>query len=154
MPGKNGETATIDVVPILLSREPRYDAKKGGGLFDYMQFRLLAIEAEAKTNGDRWRAKLENGQPVLLDPKGLESFHEQIGRNTSYIIHPEEVLADNFMILIGGKRKVQTPRILDEMRKPLPDSYRSSNAVADRAAARSQDPRTHARHDSCRRSSD
>jgi hypothetical protein len=54
-----------------------------------------------------------------LDPKGVESYHEQIGRNTNYIIHPEEVLADNFMMLVQGNRDVPTPRILDEMRKAL-----------------------------------
>ena len=119
LPGKNGAATMIDAVPILLSREPRYDAKKGGGLFDYMQFRLLAIEPDDGGKGDRWRAKLENGKPVLLDPKGLESFHEQIGRNTNYIIHPEEVLADNFMMLVQGKRDPPTPRVMDEMRKAL-----------------------------------
>jgi hypothetical protein len=124
LPGKNGDAAKVHAVPILISREPRYDAKKGGGLFDYMQFRLLVIEPEHapagdRAAGDRWRAKLENGQPVLLDPKGVESYHEQIGRNTNYIIHPEEVLADNFSILVRGKRDVPTPRILDELRKAL-----------------------------------
>jgi hypothetical protein len=79
----------------------------------------LVIEPENAAAGDRWRAKLENGQPVLLDPKNVESYHEQIGRNTNYIIHPEEVLADNFAMLIRGKRDVPTPRVLDELRKAL-----------------------------------
>jgi hypothetical protein len=117
-PGGAGDDSTTDAVPILLSRESRYDAKKGGSLFDYMQFKLLAVEPDGD-QADRWRAKLKDGQPILLDPKNVASFHDQIGRNTGYIIHPEEILADNFMILIGGKRKVQTPRILDEMRKVL-----------------------------------
>ena len=119
VPAKNGAPTTIDAVPILLARQPRYDAKKGGGLFDYMQFRLLAIEPDHAAAGERWRAKLENGQPDLLDPKSVESYHEQIGRNTNYIIHPEEVLADNFSMLVRGKLDVPTPRVLDEMRKAL-----------------------------------
>ena len=40
------------------------------------------------------RPVLATGEPVLLDPANVPDFHEQIGRNTKYIIHPEEVLAD------------------------------------------------------------
>ena len=35
-------------------------------------------------------------QPVLLDPEDLPDYHRRIGRNTNYIIHPDEILADNF----------------------------------------------------------
>jgi hypothetical protein len=110
-----GSQKEIDAVPILLSSTPRYDAKRGGSLFDYMKFHLLAVERD----GDRWRAKLKDGQPMLLDPNRTESYHQQIGRNTKYIIHPEEILADNFVLLVTGKRNVPTPRILDEMQKAL-----------------------------------
>ena len=34
-------------------------------------------------------------------------------------IHPDEILADNFVRLVMGDKDVPTPRIIDEMRKLL-----------------------------------
>ncbi len=31
--------------------------------------------------------------------KNITGFYEQIGTNTQYIIHPDEVLADNFVLM-------------------------------------------------------
>jgi hypothetical protein len=44
---------------------------------------------------------------------------EQIGRNTEYVIHPEEVLADNFALLVLKKANVPSPEILQKMREVL-----------------------------------
>jgi hypothetical protein len=112
-------TVTLDgkptkVVPILFSKK-RYDAKAGGGLFDYMTFRLLAVEEQ----GERLAPVLKDGKPVLIDGRNTPSYFEQIGRNTNYIIHPEEILADNFALLLDGKAAVPTPRVLREMEAVL-----------------------------------
>ena len=48
-----------------------------------------------------WRAVLVDGQPVLHEAS-VPDFHRQIGSNTGYIIHPEEILADNFAALVTG----------------------------------------------------
>ena len=54
---------------------------------------------------------LNNGKTTLLKPDEAEGFFEQIGRNTSYILHPEETLANNFVFLITEKKKtLKTPR--------------------------------------------
>lgn len=39
-----------------------------------------------------------------------------MGRNTGYIIHPEEILADNFKLLATGAENVPSPQILEKMR--------------------------------------
>ena len=44
---------------------------------------------------------------------------EQIGGNTNYIIHPDEILADNFVHLALEAEKLATPRIIEEMKKTL-----------------------------------
>ena len=67
----------------------------------------------------KWVPALKDGKPRLLDPAGVKDFHRKIGKNTGYIIHPEEVLADNFTLLMLGKKKVPTPRILEEMARLL-----------------------------------
>ena len=55
-----------------------------------------------------------------IDPAKVPSYHDQIGRNTGYIIHPEEVLADNFTLLLQGRTEVKSPHVLDGLRRLLP----------------------------------
>ncbi len=62
---------------------------------------------------------LVDGQPVLLDPQAVPGYHEQIGRNTKYIIHPEEVLADNFVFLINGRIDLPTQQVVEHMGEVL-----------------------------------
>jgi hypothetical protein len=103
-------------VPILLAEPAKYDAAAGKEFFAYMQFRLLVVE---KTAEGKAAVKQTEGKPQLLDPAATPSYHEKIGRNTGYIIHPEEILADNFVLLVTGETDVKTPRILDEMKTIL-----------------------------------
>jgi hypothetical protein len=68
------------------------------------------------------RVGAEEGADSTQDASGmlavsqLEGFVEQVGRNTGYIIHPEEILADNFKLLATGAENVPSPQILDKMR--------------------------------------
>jgi len=57
------------------------------------------------------KATLKNGKPVFFKPDEVEGFFEQIGRNTGYIIHPEETLANNFVHLMTGKQDLKNPEI-------------------------------------------
>lgn len=106
----------LRVVPILLADSAKYDAAGGKEFFAHMQFRLLAVE---KTAAGTVAARLVDGKPQLLDPAETPSYHDKIGRNTGYIIHAEEVLADNFVLLVTGETNVKTPRILEEMRTAM-----------------------------------
>ena len=54
----------------------------------------------------------------------LEGVYEQVGRNTTYLVHPEEILADNFAQLFTAARRgsvagVHSPEILERMRRIL-----------------------------------
>jgi hypothetical protein len=57
--------------------------------------------------------------PILLDVRQVSGFMEQVGENTDYIIHPEEILADNFALLLLKDRAVRTPDVLNKMRAVL-----------------------------------
>ena len=57
-----------------------------------------------------------SAQPVLASPEEVSGFFEQVGRNTKYVIHPEEILADNFALLILDEHNVPSPEILQKMR--------------------------------------
>jgi hypothetical protein len=101
----------IDLVPVLFSRTPRYDPRRRGTIFNYLTFRLMQVENVA----GRWRPVLVGGNPVLLDPDNVPGYHEQVGRNTRYIIHPEEILADNFVFLLEGRIDLPTQRVVERM---------------------------------------
>ena len=105
----------VDAVPILFSQALRYDPQRGGTFFRYLQFRLMVVAPD----GQNWKPQLTDGEPILLDPRTLDSYHRQIGANTQYIIHPEEILADNFVHLVLNTTNLKTPRIVDDMRKLL-----------------------------------
>lgn len=105
----------IDLVPVLFSKTPRYDAGRGGNLFSYLTFKLMQVAGDGATK----RPVLDQGKPVLFDPDSVPGYHEQIGRNTKYIIHPEEVLADNFVFLVDGRIDLPTPRVIEQMGKIL-----------------------------------
>lgn len=59
--------------------------------FASLHVRWLLIERD----GERCRARAE---PVKAEE--LEGLYEQIGRNTGYLAHPEEIVADNFALLL------------------------------------------------------
>jgi hypothetical protein len=45
-----------------------------------------------------------------VPPQELQGLLEQIGRNTRYLIHPEEILADNFAVLYLSKLRSDLPK--------------------------------------------
>ncbi len=107
----------VAVVPVLFSSQVKYEVNSGKDFFAYLTFKLLAVERVE----DRWRPRMVDGSPWLLEVSEVGNFHEQIGRNTDYIIHPEELLADNFVYLINKKGNLPTPQIVESMRQILAD---------------------------------
>ena len=81
-------------VPILYADRETYDVARGGEFFDYLQFRLLLVERGK--GPDSVRVRYDGDKPMLVDVPEAAGFFEQVGRNTGYIIHPEDIIADNF----------------------------------------------------------
>ena len=73
------------VIPVLTSKLPKYDAS-APAFFDYINFDFYDIEANGKVDTI----------PAAL--KSMEGFFEKIKDNTQYIIHPDEIMADNFAL--------------------------------------------------------
>ena len=109
------EGRVITATPILFANAENYDAEKGGSLFRYLTFRLMVVE---KKDG-KWQSATSGGGPVLLDPPKVASYLEQIGSNTGYIIHPDEILADNFIKLVKEDKKLNSPKIVEQMQSVL-----------------------------------
>ena len=97
------------VAPVLFSRIPEYDPKVGGTFFRYLEMRLMAIDR------DTAKPILRDDKPVMFQPREVEGFFEQIGNNTSYILHPEETLANNFVFLITKKQGLTNPEIPEKI---------------------------------------
>jgi hypothetical protein len=108
---KDGEP--LWCAPVLFSRTPKYEPKTGGTFFRYLEFRLMVIDRKSA------KATLKDGKPLLLKPDAVEGFYEQIGRNTGYIIHPEETLANNFVHLMTGRHGLKNPEIPEQIEKLL-----------------------------------
>jgi hypothetical protein len=104
-------------VPILLSRVESYDTKQGGEFFNYLKFQFLVVEKGP--GSQNFQPVYEGSSPKLAGPEQVTGFFEQIGRNTTYVIHPEEILADNFALLVLKKNEAASPEILEKMRETL-----------------------------------
>ena len=104
-------------IPVLFSNAEVHDRAKGGEFFDDLTFQFLVVEK----NPDLPRLKVvyENSTPRLIGPETVSGFFEQVGKNTDYIIHPEEILAENFALLILGEQKVASPEILQKIKEVL-----------------------------------
>ena len=85
-----------------------------GFKFPQLEFRLMAITSE----GDRWQPALSDDKLRLL-PIAHPAYQQRIGKNTGYTIHAEEVLADNFKLLMQGERDVPSPEILQNVENVL-----------------------------------
>jgi hypothetical protein len=118
----------FSVAPVLYAQVDKFDPQAGRTLFQLLEFRLLKLTRE----GERWMPALRDGQPELLDPRSVASFHQQIGQNTGYIIHPDEVLADNFVHLVFGTPddKLKTPALITRMKTALAN-WSTSSAASD-----------------------
>ena len=117
----------ITVVPVLLSRSAVFDPEIGDQLDRYWTLRLMAVGKTSARN--RSEPQMRNGAPVLLRLNEVGGFLEQIGRNTRYIIHAEEVLAENFAFLATGENVAEPQRV--EALRQLLSRHNGSGAPAD-----------------------
>ncbi len=75
-----------------------------------LQFLLVATDSSQPLP----KLIYDEHNPILVPVEQVSGFSEQVGRNTNYIIHPEEILADNFEFLLLGKSDLPTPRVIEE----------------------------------------
>ncbi len=104
-------------IPVLFSKVETYDVARGGEFFEYLDFQFLAVEVESTS--PRPKVVYENSTPKLVGPRAVSGFLEQVGKNTQYLIHPDEILADNFALLILGEQNVPSPEVLEKIKTVL-----------------------------------
>jgi hypothetical protein len=104
-------------VPILLSSAETYDVKRGGEFFEYLQLQFLVVEKDRGSGN--FQPAPAGASPKLVGAQQISGFMEQVGKNTDYIIHPEEILAENFALLLLHEANAASPEILQKMRELL-----------------------------------
>jgi hypothetical protein len=134
---RDAEGARVPVTPVLYGRSAHWDTKAGGPFFRQMVFSLLVLEEDPAAPG-RYRPSLRaSGEPRLLEPGATTDYLDQVGRNTNYVIHPEEILADNFVLLVNppASGAVATPRVIEALKAALAKRTGSAGSAAAPAAA-------------------
>lgn len=102
----------VPAIPVILTKSKEF---RPGGVFNNLDFKLMVLDEQ----DGKFNAKLDNGRPQLLSPREAPDYLQQIGRNTGYIIHPEEVLADNFSLMILGTDRIPDAWIINELKAAL-----------------------------------
>lgn len=117
---RNDHCIAVDVdgsrayaVPVIYARAP-YDATRTAPFFDYLELRLQVVQ-RASTLASTY----DEPQPRLLELREVKGFFEQVGRNTRYVIHPEEILADNFALIVTQAKDVASPDVLGRIEAAL-----------------------------------
>ncbi|WP_147381160.1 hypothetical protein [Parabacteroides sp. AM08-6] len=86
-----------------------------GKFFHYITIGMVPLDEQLKPIQ-------ENGKTIVYPLEKVSDFYEKVGRNTGYIIQPEEILADNFVIAFLNYPKVPTPELKDKIRNLLKQS--------------------------------
>ncbi|MBP7274028.1 MAG: hypothetical protein KA974_09305 [Saprospiraceae bacterium] len=107
----------LDAVPIIAANESGFQENKKR-FFDYLVFNLYAVEY--RDNAAHILANTDGSSALSL--KELPDFFRQIKGNTNYIIHPDEIIADNFTFVMYGVRDAKSlEKYSPEGRKLLSD---------------------------------
>ncbi|PKL80785.1 MAG: hypothetical protein CVV25_02395 [Ignavibacteriae bacterium HGW-Ignavibacteriae-4] len=88
----------------------------GGAMFDYMKVGFLKLTKNSDNNMELF---VENGKEQIFNAQEITGFFEQIGSNTHYIIHPEEIVASNFELLFDEYPIVNSAEILSNIEEIL-----------------------------------
>ncbi len=107
----------VAVSPMLFSFTETYDLTKGGTFFQDLQVKLVAVKPGSA--GVSTTVVEREGKPWMMGFDEVEGFYEQIGKNTGYIVHPEEVMADNFTMLMLNPGSATSPEILEKLKAVL-----------------------------------
>ena len=86
----------------------------GGVMFDYMKVGFLKLK---ENDENRMELFIENGKEQILQVSEITGFFEQIGSNTQYIIHPEEIIASNFELLFDDNPIIRSKEILSKIKE-------------------------------------
>ena len=101
--------------PVLTSKQANYEALENTSLFKELVFQLMPVTRD----GDGWRPADESTERRMWSANEVPELLTKAGRNTTYIIHPEEILADNFAHLVLKTPDLPDPWVVQALDKVL-----------------------------------
>jgi len=99
--------------PLIVSKKSYFDPAEPN-FFSYLKFQLFPLQRQK----EGYKLSYE-GDFNGLDSKWMTPFFERITKNTNYIIHPDELMADNFVFLTKWIEKETAPDNISESGKGL-----------------------------------
>ncbi|MBK9253927.1 MAG: hypothetical protein IPM42_00415 [Saprospiraceae bacterium] len=86
----------VKAIPLISSKFERFSGANPA-FFDYLKFDLYEISVGSD---NQLEIKLGNNMSTTIPLNKTPSFFTKIKDNTQYIIHPDEIMADNFMLAV------------------------------------------------------
>lgn len=109
------EQPPVWATPIIFA-ERDYDPASAEPFFAYLQLRLLVLGPAVNPPDLQ---DYDPQSPRLSRLEDYRDFFSQVGRNTDYLLHPEEILADNFALLLRPQPELPNPELLTRLRLAL-----------------------------------
>lgn len=101
------EDKVAKAVPLILSNKEEFTSANPT-FFSYLQFDLFELEDATQT------LLLSEKLSTTLTDGMMPGFFEQIKDNTQYIIHPDEIAADNFIYAVTRSNITDSDRFSEE----------------------------------------
>lgn len=106
------EKGSVWVVPFVTSKHGKFRPEKPG-YFDYMDFELFKIV----DYGTHYMMLCDVKGRTITPLEELPGYFDNIKDNTQYIIHPDEILADNFLLALLAVKSGDFSRFSPEGRQ-------------------------------------
>jgi hypothetical protein len=94
------EGQSFKAIPLITSKYDHFKPEQPM-FFDYLNFDLYSLD----DRGDHYIAKSTAKGNTLIPLSNTPAFFTKIKDNTQYIIHPDEIMADNFMLALQAYSK-------------------------------------------------
>ena len=99
---KNETDSSFLSIPIISANTSGFQQEKPH-FFEYLQFHLYPVR---EINNQGFQVLYEENDYPIINPYYRTDFLKQITDNTDYIIHPDEIIADNFKLLFLSKTRL------------------------------------------------
>lgn len=91
----------VDAVLVTYTKDAQLDPAASRDLLAFLRYGLFAVEPVGAASAGPLRVQHRGEEPpAAYTPDRAGGFFEQTGRNTRYLIHPDEILADNIALLL------------------------------------------------------
>jgi hypothetical protein len=105
------------LVPFALVLYSNKDYQPEASLGEYVALGLVALNGTGRTKS----TVITDEHFVFHDLNKMPAFFQKVGTNTQYLLHPEEISAEHFAMLVAGeevREKIYIERVKAALRKP------------------------------------